>query len=91
MSDNRKIMFEAIIEQNKGMDAAYISFPYSVEELFGVKGQVKVKAMIDGKVLYRGSLANMGFECHILGKNLPMNNSTFHDHVISIPGTKILV
>jgi hypothetical protein len=48
------------------MDAGYVEFPFSVQELFGIKGQVKVKAVFDGKVEYRGSLANMGTGCHIL-------------------------
>jgi hypothetical protein len=38
-----------------------------VVKLYGVKGQVKVKAVFDGKVEYRGSLVKMGFPCHVLG------------------------
>lgn len=48
------------------MNAAYIEFPYAVEEEFGTKGQVKVQATFDGHA-YRGSLANMGQGCHCLG------------------------
>ena len=62
-----KIRFEAQIHQVEGMNAAYIEFPFSVEKLFGTRGQVKVKATFDGKVEYRGSLANMGRNCHTLG------------------------
>ena len=62
-----KVKFTAKIEQHKGMDAGYIIFPFDVLKLYGVKGQVKVKAIFDGMVEYRGSLAKMGFPCHVLG------------------------
>ncbi|BDX38455.1 hypothetical protein CYCD_18100 [Tenuifilaceae bacterium CYCD] len=39
-----KMVFSAIIEQNKGIDAAYVRFPYDTEKLFGTKGQVKIVA-----------------------------------------------
>lgn len=48
------------------MNAAYVEFPFSSQELFGKKGQVKVKAMLDGKVAYRGSLSKMKSEHHFL-------------------------
>jgi hypothetical protein len=69
-----KIKFEAKIEQNKNIDAAYVKFPYDAMELFGVKGQVRIKALIDKKVLYRGSLAKMGMDCHILGITKAIRN-----------------
>lgn len=62
-----KIKFEAPIIQHKNMNAAYVEFPFSTEELFGKKGQVKIKATIDDKTEYQGSLANMGQGCHVLG------------------------
>lgn len=62
-----KIEFEAIILQHKNINAAYINFPFSTEELFGKKGQVKVKVIFDEKIEYRGSLAKMGGNCHRLG------------------------
>jgi hypothetical protein len=61
------IIFSSIILQKSGMDASFIEFPFDVEEKFGVNGQVKVKAIFDDKVIYRGSLAKMGHHCHILG------------------------
>jgi hypothetical protein len=67
MKPEGKVKFTAKIEQHEGMDAAYIQFPYDVMKLYGVKGQVKVKAVFDDKVIYRGSLAKMGLPCHILG------------------------
>jgi hypothetical protein len=62
-----KVKFTARIEQHQGMDAGYILFPFDVEALYGVKGQVKVKAVFDEKLEYRGSLVKMGFPCHMLG------------------------
>ncbi|MFC5649089.1 YdeI/OmpD-associated family protein [Paenibacillus solisilvae] len=59
--------FQAQILKHPDMDAAYIQFPYNVEEEFGAKGQVKVKAVFDGTAEYRGSLAKMGLDCHCLG------------------------
>lgn len=67
MKPSQKVTFKATIEQHPGMDAGYIVFPYDVKELYGVKGQVKVKALFDDVVLYRGSLAKMGLPCHVLG------------------------
>jgi hypothetical protein len=49
------------------MNAAYVEFPFSAEDMFGKKGQVKIKASFDDKVEYRGSLAKMKSDCHILG------------------------
>lgn len=61
------IAFNGIIEQHGEINAAFIKFPFSTEELFGKKGQVKVKVLFDGKVEYRGSLAKMKSDCHMLG------------------------
>lgn len=61
------ISFEGVIQQSGTINAAFVEFPFSVEELFGKKGQVKIKAIFDGKVEYRGSLAKMKSDCHILG------------------------
>lgn len=69
-----KIKFIAIIEKHPDLDAGYIKFPYDVQEMFGVKGQVKVKALFDGTVEYRGSLAKMGFGCHTLGITKEIRN-----------------
>lgn len=60
-------IFEATIEKAGGenMDAAYISIPFNVKEVYGTKGQVTIKAKFDGHP-YQGSLANMGTGSHIL-------------------------
>jgi hypothetical protein len=65
--DETKIYsFEAALKMSSGMDAAYIEFPYDVQEKFGTRGQVKVKALFDGAE-YRGSLVPMGQGAHCLG------------------------
>jgi len=67
MNASSRITFTATIIQVEGMNAAYVEFPLNVEELFGTRGQVKIKALFDKQVEYRGSLANMGRNCHTLG------------------------
>ncbi|PIQ49509.1 MAG: antitermination protein NusB [Cytophagales bacterium CG12_big_fil_rev_8_21_14_0_65_40_12] len=53
--------FEAVIQggDERWLEAACVALPFNVEEEFGTKGQVKVRATFDG-VEYRGSIANMG-------------------------------
>lgn len=63
----KKIEFEAPILQHQNINAAYVEFPFSTEELYGKKGQVKIKAVFDKKIEYRGSIANRGHGCHVLG------------------------
>lgn len=58
--------FDAVLLKHPTVDSAYVEFPYDVEAEFGVKGQVKVVALIDGYE-YRGSLAKMGRPCHFIG------------------------
>ena len=61
-----KISFTAPIMQHEGMNAGYVEFPFSVEDIFGTRGMVKVKALFDGKTEYRGIMSNMGTGYHIL-------------------------
>lgn len=67
MMKTQEIQFTAIIKQNGAMNAAFVEFPFSTEKLFGKKGQVRIKATFDNAVEYRGSLAKMKSDCHILG------------------------
>lgn len=79
-----KIAFSATIEQNKEMNAAFVKFPFDTEKLFGTKGQVKIVATFDGIAEYRGSLANMGQGCHVLGLTKEIRkkiNKNFGDKV----------
>lgn len=78
------VQFKAVIKQNGEMNAAFVEFPFSMEEIFGKKGQVKIKAVFDDKVEYRGSLAKMKSECHILGLTQEIRKQlgkTFGDEV----------
>ncbi|WP_312769565.1 YdeI/OmpD-associated family protein [Epilithonimonas sp.] len=64
---NQPITFSAEIQQHQDINAAFVNFPFDTVELFSKKGQVKVKVLLDDKVEYRSSLANMGGNCHRLG------------------------
>ncbi len=78
------VNFKAIIQQNGEINAAFVEFPFSTEELFGKKGQVRIKALFDNAVEYRGSLAKMKSECHILGLTQDVRKQlgkTFGDEV----------
>lgn len=80
----KKIEFTGIIQQNGEMNAAFVEFPFSTEELFNKKGQVKIKALFDNRIEYRGSLAKMKSDCHILGLTQEVRkqlDKTFGDEV----------
>jgi len=57
--------FEAEIVTGRG-GGALVEVPFSVREVYGTGGQMKVKATFDGRP-YRGSLAPMGGGVHVLG------------------------
>jgi len=59
--------FKAKIEAaSVGSGGACVYFPYNIEEEFGTKGRVPVKATFDG-VPYTGSLVRYGAPQHMLG------------------------
>jgi len=58
--------FKAEIKKHPKLNAAFIEFPYTEEEEFGIKGQVKVRVEFNGYE-YRGLLAKMGHHCHRVG------------------------
>jgi Domain of unknown function (DUF1905)/Bacteriocin-protection, YdeI or OmpD-Associated len=60
----KEYKFKATIESGDG-GGAYVLFPYDVEEQFGTKGKVPVKATFDG-VPYTGSLIKYGNPRHML-------------------------
>lgn len=64
---NKSIRFSAEIQQHQDINAAFVKFPFDTVELFGKKGQVKVKVVFDDRVEYRGSLTKMKSDCHLLG------------------------
>ena len=65
--------FDATIEQHNEQNAAYVSIPFDVEEVYGMK-RVKVKAFFDGYE-YRGLIVNIGTGSHILGLTKEVRNS----------------
>ena len=61
----KKYKFKATIEGGPGGGAG-VAFPYDVEQEFGTRASVPVKATIDS-VPYTGSLMNCGLPYHVLG------------------------
>ena len=58
--------FKGVLEDpGLSVDAAFISFPYDVQQIFGTRGQVKVKVTFDGYP-YRGILSVMGGGKHAI-------------------------
>lgn len=84
---NEKIYeFEAVIQNGgeKWPEASCVIFPFDIEECFGTKGQVRVKATFDN-VPYRGSLANMGFgHTLILTKDVKLKVGKNHGDTVSV-------
>jgi len=79
------VVFTATIFRNQGMDAAFVEFPHNMPEVFGTTGSVKVKAVFDNAIHYRGSLVKMGHSCHILGITREIRNKlkkSFGDPVL---------
>lgn len=82
--ETQPIHFTAIIQQHGNMNAAYVEFPFSVQELFGRKGQVKIRAVFDRHTEYRGSLSKMKSDHHLLGLTQEIRKQlgkTFGDEV----------
>jgi hypothetical protein len=59
-----RIEFEGVIRVNDS-GGAFVEFPYDVDKLYGVKGRIPVNATFGG-IPYRGSMAKMGSERHLL-------------------------
>lgn len=75
--------FTALLEKHDDLDASYITIPFSVPEVYGKKGLVKITCTFD-RHPYRGSLAPMGNNGHILiviKKIRKAINKTFGDMV----------
>lgn len=63
----RKLTFNAeILDAGIGVDAAFVKIPFDVKAELGSM-RPKVKAVFNGKVVYRGLLVRMKTPCHILG------------------------
>ncbi len=63
----KKIKFSAEVQKNGNINAAFVDFPFSTEELFGKKGQVKIKAIFYGATVYSECFAKMDGNCQNLG------------------------
>ncbi|WP_066498143.1 YdeI/OmpD-associated family protein [Abyssisolibacter fermentans] len=63
---NKVYKFKTQIIGTDKVNGAYVRFPYDVKEAFGNSGIIKVEATFDG-YKYRGILAKMGTDCHIIG------------------------
>lgn len=62
---SKKHRFKAIIEKPENSGGAFVSIPFDVENVFGSRGHIKIKAWFDGHP-YRGIAANMGTGCHLV-------------------------
>ena len=72
------ITFDAVIERPDG-PGAYVIFPFSAVDLFGVRARVPVKARFDEIVDYTGSLAPYGGH-HRLGVRKDIQESLGKSH-----------
>lgn len=61
----KEYSFDAVIQQNEDMDAAFVEVPYDIKTLFG-KGRLLVNATFDG-VPYSGQIVRMGLPCYLIG------------------------
>jgi hypothetical protein len=76
--DPGPIVFDAIIERPDG-PGAYVTFPFSAVDLFGVRARVPVKARFDDTVDYTGSLSPYGDQ-HRLGVRKDIQKSLRKNH-----------
>jgi uncharacterized protein DUF1905 len=82
--DPGPVVFDAVIERPDG-PGAYVTFPFSAVDVFGVRAQVPVKARFDDTVDYIGSLAPYGGR-HRLGvrKDIQRSLSKTHGDNVSV-------
>jgi hypothetical protein len=76
-TDGGRLEFEAEIKPAP-RSGAWVEVPYEIQEVYGTRGQVKVRATFDGKA-YTGSLAPMGDGCHVLGMTKALRAATGKD------------
>ncbi len=65
MTKLKKYKFKAIIKKGRS-GGAFVDVPVDIEKTFGTKGRVKVNAVFDNSISYRGSIAPMHGK-HVLG------------------------
>jgi hypothetical protein len=76
--DPGPIAFDAVIERSDG-PGAYVTFPLSTLDTFGVRARVPVKARFDDTADYTGSLAPYAGE-HRLGVRKDIQGSLGKTH-----------
>lgn len=57
--------FDVLLEKAEGMQSAFITIPFDVREVYGTRGQVKVRGTIDGYP-FRSSIAPLGGGRHYM-------------------------
>ena len=70
--------FDTVIEKPEGVITPYFAVPFSAHDVFGTKGQVKVRGTIDG-IPYRNSIAPMGDGTHVMLINREIRDATGKD------------
>ncbi len=58
--------FEAELLQDDGKDVGYLWLPFSVPEVFGIRGMMRVRGTING-IPYRSSIMSAGDDRHCMG------------------------
>jgi len=76
--DPGPIVVDAVIERADG-PGAYVTFPFRVVDVFGVRARVPVKVRFDDTVDYTGSLAPCGGQ-HRLGVRNDIQKSLGKTH-----------
>lgn len=73
----RRLEFDAEIKPAR-QSGAWVEVPYDIADVYGTRGQVKVRATFDGEA-YTGSIAPMGDGCHVLGITKALRAKTGKD------------
>ncbi len=80
-----KRAFEVTLEKTPGMDSAFLTVPFSVKEVFGTRGLVKVKGTINGAP-FRSSLFPRG-----KGKHYMVVNKLLREAIGKTAGDRVKV
>jgi hypothetical protein len=76
-AESGRLEFEAEIRPAR-QNGAWVEVPFDIEDIYGTRGQVKVRATFDGEA-YSGSIAPMGDGCHALGMTKALRAATGKD------------
>jgi hypothetical protein len=82
--DPGPIVFDAVIERPDG-PGAYVTFPFSAVDSFGVRARLPVKARFDYTVDYTGSLAPYGGQYRLgVRKDIQKSLGKTHGDTVSV-------